>query len=117
MKPGYFASQKPPCHPSTPANSSTTSRAQKAWECSNSLGDAASILNTFTAPIALKNIRYEFTYCSRWNWPEAGITRLLFLETKGRTLEELQEAFDAKNPGKASMAKTKIRRARVQDEE
>jgi hypothetical protein len=39
------------------------------------------------------------------------------LETKGRTLEELQEVLEAPNPRKDSTAKTRIRRSRVQDEE
>ena len=31
------------------------------------------------------------------------------VETKGRTLEELDEIFEAKNPRKASTARTEIR--------
>jgi hypothetical protein len=42
---------------------------------------------------------------------------LFFVETKGRTLEEMEEVFNAPNPRKASLAKTTIRRARVHDEE
>lgn len=40
-----------------------------------------------------------------------------FVETKGRTLEELDEVFRAPNPRKASTAKTRIRRLRIRDED
>jgi hypothetical protein len=70
------------------------------------------------APIALKNIGYWFyVFFVFWDLLEFAIIYLFFVETKGRTLEELQEVFEAPNPRKASTAKTRIRRARVQDEE
>jgi hypothetical protein len=37
------------------------------------------------------------------------------VETKGRTLEELDEIFDAKNPRKASTARTEIRRRTIKN--
>jgi hypothetical protein len=40
-----------------------------------------------------------------------------FVETKGRTLEELDEIFEAKNPRKASTAKTTLKRHVVIDAE
>lgn len=70
------------------------------------------------APIALKNIGYWFyVFFVFWDLFEFGIIYLFFVETKGRTLEEVQEVFEAPNPRKASTAKTRIRRARAQDEE
>ena len=81
-------------------------------------GGAAGFLNTFVAPIALKNIGYWFyVFFVFWDLFEFAIIYFFFVETKGRTLEELQEVFEAKNPRKASTATTRIRRARVQDEE
>lgn len=81
-------------------------------------GGAAGFLNTFVAPIALKNIGYWFyVFFVFWDLVEFAIIYLFFVETKGRTLEELQEVFEANDPRKASTAKTRIRRARVLDEE
>jgi len=81
-------------------------------------GGAAGFLNTFVAPIALKNIGYWFyVFFVLWDMFEFAVIYLWFVETKGRTLEELDEVFEAKNPRKASTAKLRIRRARVFDEE
>jgi len=52
-----------------------------------------------------------------WDLFEAGFIYLFFVETRGRTLEELEEVFQAGNPRKASTVKTIIRRARLTDEE
>lgn len=81
-------------------------------------GGAAGFLNTFVAPIALKNIGYWFyVFFVFWDLFEFAVIYFFFVETKGRTLEELDEVFDAPNPRKASTAKTRIRRARIHDEE
>jgi len=81
-------------------------------------GGAAGFLNTFVAPIALKNIGYWFyVFFVLWDLFECAIIYFFFVETKGRTLEELDEVFEAPNPRKASTAKTRIRRARIHDEE
>ena len=70
------------------------------------------------APIALKNIGYWFyVFFVFWDLFQFVIMYLFFVETKGRTLEELQEVFEARNPVKASTAKTRVRTARMQDEE
>jgi hypothetical protein len=44
------------------------------------------------------------------------IASLVQVETKGRTLEELDEIFEAKNPRKASTARTEIRRRTMKNE-
>jgi len=81
-------------------------------------GGAAGFLNTFVAPIALQNIGYWFyVFFVFWDLFEFAIIYFFFVETKGRTLEELEEVFEAPNPRKASTAKTMIRRARVHDDE
>ena len=81
-------------------------------------GGAAGFLNTFVAPIALKNIRYWFyVFFVFWDLFEFAVIYIFFVETKGRTLEELEEVFTAPNPRKESTAKTRIRRARIHDEE
>lgn len=81
-------------------------------------GGAAGFLNTFVAPIALKNIGYWFyVFFVFWDLFEFAVIYFFFVETKGRTLEELDEVFEAPNPRKASTAKVRVRRARVVDEE
>ncbi|KFY13976.1 hypothetical protein V492_02938 [Pseudogymnoascus sp. VKM F-4246] len=67
---------------------------------------AASFVNTFAAPIALKNIRYWFyVFFVFWDLFEFAIIYFFFVETKSRTLEELDSIFEAENPRKASTAK------------
>ena len=65
----------------------------------------ASFVNTFAAPVALKNIGYWFyVFFVFWDLFEFAFIYVFFVETKGRTLEELDEIFAAKNPRKASTA-------------
>ncbi|KAH8807771.1 hypothetical protein F5884DRAFT_821347 [Xylogone sp. PMI_703] len=67
---------------------------------------AAGFVNTFAAPIALKNIGYWFyVFFVFWDLFEAAFIYFFFVETKGRTLEELDEVFNAPNPRKASTKK------------
>ena len=78
----------------------------------------AGFVNTFVAPIALKKIGYWFyVFFVFWDVFEFVVIYFFFVETKGRTLEELDEVFEAKNPRKASTEKTRLRRARVFDED
>jgi hypothetical protein len=80
----------------------------------------AGFVNTFAAPLALqfvasvphlpgcmltsgRNIKYWFyVFFVFWDVFEFIFIYFFFVETKGRTLEELDEVFDAKNPRKAS---------------
>jgi Sugar (and other) transporter len=50
-----------------------------------------------------RNIKYWFyVFFVFWDVFEFLFIYFIFVETKGRTLEELDEVFDAKNPRKAS---------------
>ena len=70
----------------------------------------ASFVNTFAAPEALKNIRYWFyVFFVFWDILECGFIYLFYVETKGRTLEELDAVFDSGNPRKASLVKPQAR--------
>ncbi|KAG8362191.1 Lactose permease [Fusarium venenatum] len=63
----------------------------------------ASFVNTFAAPVAMENIRYWFyVFFVFWDLFELGFIYFFFVETKGRTLEELTVVFEARNPRKAS---------------
>ncbi|EJT98561.1 sugar transporter [Dacryopinax primogenitus] len=64
----------------------------------------ASFVNTFAAPVALNNIGYWFyVFFVFWDCFEWIIVYFFFVETKGRTLEELDEIFESDNPCKASL--------------
>ncbi|KUL87884.1 hypothetical protein ZTR_03232 [Talaromyces verruculosus] len=67
----------------------------------------SSFVNTYAAPVALNNIKYWFyVFFVFWDLFEATVIYFFFVETKDRTLEELDEVFEAKNPRKASTCKT-----------
>lgn len=51
-----------------------------------------------------------------WDCIELAIIYFFFVETKGRTLEQLEEVFVAKNPRKASTLVVKMKTTRLVDE-
>ncbi|CEJ81556.1 Putative Lactose permease [[Torrubiella] hemipterigena] len=69
----------------------------------------AGLLNQFAWPVALDKIGWR-TYIIFTIWDAIMSVFVYFFlpETKGRTLEELDEIFEAKNPVKASIAKKKL---------
>ncbi|MCJ1285503.1 hypothetical protein MMC26_004843 [Xylographa opegraphella] len=72
---------------------------------------ASGFVNTFAAPVALSNIGYWFyVFFVFFDLFEFAFIYFLFVETKGRTLEELDEVFEAKNPRKASTKLVAARR-------
>ncbi|KAL3952891.1 hypothetical protein ACCO45_012834 [Purpureocillium lilacinum] len=69
----------------------------------------ASFVNTFAAPIAMKNIKYWFyVFFVFWDIFELAFIYFFYVETKGRTLEELDQVFEEKNPRKASTRKVTV---------
>jgi len=76
----------------------------KGMGISQLISGCAGFINTFAAPIALKNIGYWFyVFFVFWDLFEAAFIYVFFVETKGRTLEEMDAVFEAKNPVKASL--------------
>jgi len=71
--------------------------------------NAAGLLNQFAWPVALEKIGWK-TYIIFVVWCAFQTFVIYFFipETKGRTLEELDEIFEARNPRNASIAKKKI---------
>ncbi|KAH7129721.1 general substrate transporter [Dactylonectria estremocensis] len=66
----------------------------------------AGFVNTFAAPLAMEDIKYWFyVFFVFWDLFELAFIYLFFVETKGRTLEELDAVFESKNPRKASTRK------------
>lgn len=78
----------------------------KGMAFQNMAGNAAALVNQFAFPIAMKDITWK-TYavylatCSA----EAIYYYFIMVETKGKTLEELTEIFEAPSPRLASLAK------------
>ncbi|KAG6910991.1 hypothetical protein DXG01_006045 [Tephrocybe rancida] len=69
----------------------------------------ASFVNTYAGPIALGKItwKYYIVYVA-WDLFECVVIWFCAVETKGRTLEELDEIFASPSPVKASIHKQKI---------
>jgi len=64
----------------------------------------------FTTSIAMKNIGYWFyVFFIFWNTFSCTIMYFFFVETKGRSLEELDVIFRSKNPRKTSTQKLDMR--------
>jgi len=81
----------------------------KGMAFSNFAVSAATMVNQFAYPVALKKITWK-TYIVFVIWcPIQALVIYFFIpETKGRTLEELDDIFNAKNPRKASLEKKKV---------
>lgn len=69
----------------------------------------ASFYNTFVTGIAFTGAgwKYYFLFVF-WDILEVLVIYFLFVETSNRTLEELTEIFQARNPVRASLKKTEI---------
>ncbi|TGZ78769.1 general substrate transporter [Ascodesmis nigricans] len=73
----------------------------------------ASFFNQYVTPIGLGDVKWKFYFMYiAWDAFQAIFIFLFYVETKNRTLEELNEIFEAKNPKKASLAKAKVELAR-----
>lgn len=71
----------------------------------NLTSGVAQFINQFAAPEAMKNIGFWFyVFYVFWDLSEVVVIYFYFVETKGRSLEELDEIFEAPNPRKASVA-------------
>jgi len=69
----------------------------------------ASFVNAYAGPIALQRItwRYYIVYVV-WDIFECIVIWFCVVETKGRTLEELDEIFQDPHPVQASLRKHKV---------
>ncbi|SPN99301.1 related to lactose permease [Cephalotrichum gorgonifer] len=78
----------------------------KGMALQNMAGNAAALVNQFAFPIALGDITWKtyFIYLATCT-VEAVYFYFIMVETKGHTLEELNEIFKAPNPRLASLAK------------
>lgn len=68
--------------------------------------NAAGLLNQFAWPISMRRIGWKtYIIFTVWDAVQVFVVWIFIPETKGRTLEELDEIFTARNPVKASTAK------------
>ncbi|KXS14312.1 general substrate transporter [Gonapodya prolifera JEL478] len=76
----------------------------KGMSLNNLLVNICGFYSSYVTPIAMGSIgwRFYFVYIA-WDLMEVIVIYLFFVETKGRTLEELDEVFDAPNPVQASL--------------
>lgn len=83
----------------------TATRA-KGTAVGNLASSAASVVLQYSSGPAFEKIGYYFYIVFVfWDLIEAAVIYFYFPETKGRTLEELEEVFSAPNPVKKSLEK------------
>ncbi|KAJ5370446.1 uncharacterized protein N7496_006538 [Penicillium cataractarum] len=71
--------------------------------------NAAIMVNQFGMPVAIQVLDWKLYFIFiAWCLVEAATVFLFMVETKGRTLEELDEIFEAPNPRKASTQKKRV---------
>jgi len=69
--------------------------------------NVAEFVNTYGAPIGLKKIGWRiYIIYAAWNLIQTAWIYFFFVETRGRTLEELDSIFEASNPVKESLKKS-----------
>ncbi|KAJ5805066.1 hypothetical protein N7474_010953 [Penicillium riverlandense] len=73
------------------------------------MNNAVKVMNTYVPPIAIANSGWRY-YILYVVWDAFGIVVIyfFFVETKGWSLEEIEDLFNSKNPVKASLEKKKI---------
>jgi hypothetical protein len=83
----------------------TNTRA-KGMGLNNLLLNSAEFINTYATPIGLKKIGWKiYIVYIFWNIVQAAWIYIFFVETRGHTLEEMDEIFNSKNPVKESLKK------------
>jgi MFS family permease len=81
----------------------------KGMAFSSLVVSAAGLVNQFGTPVALENIGWKlYIIFAIWVAIEIIVVYFFLVETKGFTLEELDQVFASKNPVKASLQKRRI---------
>ncbi|CAN6645532.1 hexose transporter Hxt13p [Trichomonascus vanleenenianus] len=90
--------------PIYPGEVSSNKMRAKAMMVLGIVSGVASFVNQFAAPVAMAHIKYWFyVFFVFWDLIEFTLIYFFFVETKGRTLEELELVFQSENPVKASL--------------
>lgn len=75
----------------------------------NSWVNVASFFNQYVTPIGLGDVKWKFYFLYiGWDICQAIFIYLFFVETKDRTLEELNAIFNAPFPKAASLQRTTV---------
>jgi hypothetical protein len=92
-----------------PAEILTTQMRAKGMAAQSFIGGVASFINTYGTSVALKNIGWRtYTIFLVLHFVQLGLMYMYIVETKGRSLEELEEIFEDSRPVKKSLQKTEI---------
>ena len=73
------------------------------------MNNAVKVMNTYVPPIAIANSGWKY-YLLYVIWDAFGVVVIyfFFVETRGWSLEEIEQLFRSKNPVKASLEKKDI---------
>lgn len=73
------------------------------------MNNAVKVMNTYVPPIAIANSGWKY-YLLYIFWDAFGVVVIYFtfVETRGWSLEEIEQLFRSKNPVKASLERKKI---------
>ena len=95
---------KTPMQSLYPSEVLTFSTRAKGLAYLNFMNNAVKVLNTYLPPIAIANTSWRF-YILYIIWDAFGVVVIyfFFVETRGRSLEELDDLFEANNPVSASL--------------
>jgi MFS family permease len=105
----FFSAPYTPLQALYPVEVLTYEQRAKGMTLQNMSGSAAGLINQFALPVALKHITWKtyFVYLAVC-FAEAIYYYFIMVETKGHTLEELNEIFKAKSPRKAPSLKKEV---------
>ncbi|KAG2736421.1 hypothetical protein G9P44_000511 [Scheffersomyces stipitis] len=93
-----------PMQPIYPAEISSNVLRSRSMIVLNITAGCAQFINQFAAPAAMENIKYWFyVFYVFWDIFECIIIYFFFVETKGKSLEEIDAIFEARNPRKVSV--------------
>lgn len=99
-----FAFGFTPMQPIYPSEVSSNILRSRNMIILNVTAGIASFVNQFSAPKAMANIGYwYYVFYAFWDIFELIIVYFFFVETRHKSLEELEEIFNAANPRKASV--------------
>lgn len=71
--------------------------------------NVASFFNQYVTPIGLGDVKWKFYFLYiAWDLFQAGFIYFFFVETKDRTLEEMNAIFNAPFPKAASLKRTTV---------
>jgi MFS family permease len=89
----------------------------KSMGMANFVSSVSGFVNQFATPVALERITFWFyVFFAFWDLIQFTIIYFFFVETKGRTLEELIAVFEAPNPRKASTNLPSLEELQVEEE-